>query len=141
MSRLITAYQNMTSTKGMERSISDSSNGNSLNPRLIMLSRSIKYFPTNDKHWRYRIHNINDSILITFLLCWQATAYYYHGLILDKANEPSSHVVAVSCFLAADELLAESKKACLSFCLAAPVTRLVRKICFCLRCFPIMFLY
>ncbi|WJX77139.1 hypothetical protein P8452_60474 [Trifolium repens] len=53
----------------------------------------------------------------------KATAYYYHGLILDKANEPSSHVVAVSCFLAADELLAESKKACLSFCLAAPVTR------------------
>ncbi|PNY17481.1 BRO1 domain-containing protein BROX, partial [Trifolium pratense] len=53
----------------------------------------------------------------------KATAYYYHGLILDKGNEPSSHVVAVSCFLAADELLAESKKACLSFCLAAPVTR------------------
>jgi hypothetical protein len=52
MSRLITAYQDVTSTKGMERSISDSSNGNSLNPRLIMLSRLIKYFPSNDKHWR-----------------------------------------------------------------------------------------
>ncbi|KAL5058803.1 hypothetical protein RYX36_030407 [Vicia faba] len=53
----------------------------------------------------------------------QATAYYYHGLILDKGNELSCHIVAVSCFLAADELFAESKKACLSFCLAAPVTR------------------
>ncbi|XP_027352332.1 uncharacterized protein LOC113863105 isoform X2 [Abrus precatorius] len=53
----------------------------------------------------------------------KTAAYYYHGLILDKGNEPSSHIGAVSCFLAAEELLAESKKACLSFCLAAPVTR------------------
>ncbi|XP_061352404.1 uncharacterized protein LOC133297308 [Gastrolobium bilobum] len=53
----------------------------------------------------------------------KAAAYYYHGLILDKGNEPSSHIGAVSCFLAAEELLAESKKACLSFCLAPPVTR------------------
>ncbi|KAJ1392900.1 BRO1 domain [Sesbania bispinosa] len=53
----------------------------------------------------------------------KAAAYYYHGLILDKGNEPSNHIGAVSCFLAAEELLAESKKACLSFCLAAPVTR------------------
>lgn len=53
----------------------------------------------------------------------QAAAYYYHGLIMDKGNEPSCHISAVCCFLAAEELLAESKKACLSFCLAAPVTR------------------
>ncbi|XP_028771390.1 BRO1 domain-containing protein BROX homolog [Neltuma alba] len=53
----------------------------------------------------------------------KAAAYYYHGLILDKGNEPTSHIGAVSCFLASEELLAESKKACLSFCLAAPVTR------------------
>lgn len=53
----------------------------------------------------------------------KAAAYYYNGLILDKGNEPSCHVSAVCCFLAAEELLAESKKACLSFCLAAPVTR------------------
>ncbi|KAI4348362.1 hypothetical protein L6164_009094 [Bauhinia variegata] len=53
----------------------------------------------------------------------KAAAYYYHGLILDKGSEPTSHIGAVSCFLAAQELLAESKKACLSFCLAAPVTR------------------
>ncbi|KAF3435298.1 hypothetical protein FNV43_RR22385 [Rhamnella rubrinervis] len=53
----------------------------------------------------------------------KAAAYYYHGLILDKRNEPSSHVSAVCCFLAAEKLLAESKKACLSFCLVAPVTR------------------
>ncbi|OVA09636.1 BRO1 domain [Macleaya cordata] len=53
----------------------------------------------------------------------KAAAYYYHGLILDKGSEPSSHVVAVCCFLAANELLTDSKKACLSFCMAKPVTR------------------
>ncbi|KAI9120430.1 hypothetical protein K1719_007463 [Acacia pycnantha] len=52
----------------------------------------------------------------------KAAAYYYHGVILDKGNEPTSHMSAVSCFLASEELLAESKKACLSFCLADPVT-------------------
>ncbi|KAL5717435.1 hypothetical protein ACHQM5_010435 [Ranunculus cassubicifolius] len=53
----------------------------------------------------------------------KAAAYYYHGVILDKGNEPSCHISAVCCFLAADELLGDSKKACLSFCLASPVTR------------------
>lgn len=53
----------------------------------------------------------------------KAAAYYYHGLMLDKGLEPSCHVSAVCCFLAAEELLLESKKACLSFCLASPVTR------------------
>ncbi|XP_021681581.2 uncharacterized protein LOC110665678 [Hevea brasiliensis] len=53
----------------------------------------------------------------------KAAAYYYHGLILNKGNEPACHVSAVCCFLAAEDLLTESKKACLSFCLAAPVTR------------------
>ncbi|KAK2665973.1 hypothetical protein Ddye_004547 [Dipteronia dyeriana] len=50
---------------------------------------------------------------------WKAAAYYYHGLILDKGNEPSCHVSAVCCFLAAEELQCESK----TFCLAAPITR------------------
>ncbi|KAH6811326.1 Endosomal targeting BRO1-like domain-containing protein [Perilla frutescens var. hirtella] len=63
-----------------------------------------------------------------FFLKWKhleakAAAYYYHGLILDKGTEPSSHVSAVCCFLGAEELLAESKKACLTFCLAHPITR------------------
>ena len=58
-------------------------------------------------------------------LLYQAAAYYYHGLILDKGSEPSCHVSGVCCFLAAEGLLLESKKACLSFCLASPVTRLV----------------
>ncbi|CAN6811026.1 unnamed protein product [Brassica oleracea] len=53
----------------------------------------------------------------------KAAAYYYHGLVTDKGNEPACHVSAVCCFLAAAELLAESKKACFSFCLAPPVTR------------------
>ncbi|CAN8256392.1 unnamed protein product [Cochlearia groenlandica] len=53
----------------------------------------------------------------------KAAAYYYHGLVTDKGTEPSCHVSAVCCFLAAAEILGESKKACLSFCLAPPVTR------------------
>ncbi|CAA2982828.1 BRO1 domain-containing BROX homolog isoform X2 [Olea europaea subsp. europaea] len=53
----------------------------------------------------------------------KAAAYYYHGLILDKGTEPSCHISAMCCFLAAEELQAESKKACLAFCLADPITR------------------
>ncbi|XP_010524246.1 PREDICTED: uncharacterized protein LOC104802368 isoform X2 [Tarenaya hassleriana] len=53
----------------------------------------------------------------------KAAAYYYNGLVTDKGNEPACHVSAVCCFLAASEILAESKKECLSFCLAPPVTR------------------
>ncbi|KAM0056380.1 putative BRO1 domain-containing protein BROX [Helianthus debilis subsp. tardiflorus] len=50
----------------------------------------------------------------------QAAAYYYHGLITDKGTKPSRHINAVCCFLAAEEILTESKKACLNFCLTAP---------------------
>ncbi|OAY66998.1 hypothetical protein ACMD2_04976 [Ananas comosus] len=53
----------------------------------------------------------------------KAAAYYYHGLVLDKGSEPSNHISAVCCLCAADELLIDSKRACLSFCLASPVTR------------------
>ncbi|KAL8557484.1 hypothetical protein ACS0TY_004787 [Phlomoides rotata] len=53
----------------------------------------------------------------------KAAAYYYHGLIVDKGTDPSSHVTALCCFLAAEELLAETKKACLTFCLTHPITR------------------
>ncbi|KAK2968789.1 hypothetical protein RJ640_028182 [Escallonia rubra] len=53
----------------------------------------------------------------------KAAAYYYHGLIVDKGSEPSCHISAVCCFFASEELLAESKKVFLSFCLTAPVTR------------------
>ncbi|KAB5516215.1 hypothetical protein DKX38_026863 [Salix brachista] len=53
----------------------------------------------------------------------KAAAYYYHGLILDKGTEPACHVSAVCCFLAAGGILSESKKACLTFSLADPVTR------------------
>ncbi|WZZ36368.1 hypothetical protein YC2023_019769 [Brassica napus] len=38
-------------------------------------------------------------------------------------REPACHASAVCCFLAASEILGESKKACLSFCLSPPVTR------------------
>nr|XP_010929626.1 uncharacterized protein LOC105051051 isoform X2 [Elaeis guineensis] len=53
----------------------------------------------------------------------KAAAYYYHGLVLDKGHGSSNHLNAVCCHFAAEELLTDSKKACLSFCLAAPVTR------------------
>ncbi|KAG9446271.1 hypothetical protein H6P81_012399 [Aristolochia fimbriata] len=53
----------------------------------------------------------------------KAAAYYYHGLVLDKGTEPSSHIAAVYCLFAAEEVLMESKKACLNYCLAKPVTR------------------
>ncbi|KAL1830949.1 hypothetical protein ACET3Z_000600 [Daucus carota] len=54
----------------------------------------------------------------------KAAAYYYNGLIMDKGTNPSCHTTAVCCFLAAEELLTESKKACLNFCLAVPITRI-----------------
>ncbi|CAN0924874.1 hypothetical protein LINGRAHAP2_LOCUS34435 [Linum grandiflorum] len=53
----------------------------------------------------------------------KAAAYYYHGLMLDQGSEPTCHVSAVCCFLAAQGLMNESKRACLSFSLSAPVTR------------------
>lgn len=53
----------------------------------------------------------------------KAAAYYFHGLVLNKGTGSSDHISAVCCLFAADELLTESKRACLSFCLAAPVTR------------------
>ncbi|GAV77231.1 BRO1 domain-containing protein [Cephalotus follicularis] len=53
----------------------------------------------------------------------KAAAYYFHGLILDRGNEPSGQINAICCFLAAKELLTESKRALWSYCLAAPVTR------------------
>ncbi|KAL8125398.1 hypothetical protein AgCh_012914 [Apium graveolens] len=53
----------------------------------------------------------------------KAAAYYYNGLIGDKGTNPSCHTSVVCCFLAAEELLTESKKACLNFCLTVPITR------------------
>ncbi|KMZ57100.1 Endosomal targeting BRO1-like domain-containing protein [Zostera marina] len=53
----------------------------------------------------------------------KAAAYYYHGLLLDKETRPKDHIDALNCFVASDKLLIESKKSCLHFCLAAPVTR------------------
>ncbi|KAL3526211.1 hypothetical protein ACH5RR_014583 [Cinchona calisaya] len=75
-----------------------------------------------------RINSYGDGKKLLLFIKWKylqakAAAYYYHGLILDKGTEPSCHVSAVCCFLATEELVAESKKACLCFCLADPVTR------------------
>ncbi|KAL8137838.1 hypothetical protein V2J09_003839 [Rumex salicifolius] len=53
----------------------------------------------------------------------KAAAYYYHGLMVDKGFEKQSALCAVSCFLGSKENLLDSKKICLSFFLASPVTR------------------
>ncbi|XAR52045.1 hypothetical protein NMG60_11006892 [Bertholletia excelsa] len=72
----------------------------------------------NDGYWKKQLLFIKWKYLEA-----KAASYYYHGLIFDKGTEPSCRVNAVSCFLAAEELLSESKRACLSFCLAVPITR------------------
>lgn len=53
----------------------------------------------------------------------QATAYYYHGLILDEGNTEKSHGMAVAALQAADEYLRESKRACEAFNMAPPLSR------------------
>uniref|UniRef100_A0A5B7AF75 BRO1 domain-containing protein n=1 Tax=Davidia involucrata TaxID=16924 RepID=A0A5B7AF75_DAVIN len=53
----------------------------------------------------------------------KATAYYYHGLILDEGNTEKSHGMAVAALQAADEYLKESKKACEAFNTAPPLSR------------------
>ncbi|KAL0751682.1 hypothetical protein Bca101_033685 [Brassica carinata] len=69
-------------------------------------------------------------LLFTFwkFLEAKAAAYYYHGLVTEKGSEPACHASAVCCFLAASEILGESKKACLSFCLSPPVTRVMQSL-------------
>ncbi|KAK8716929.1 hypothetical protein V6N13_044219 [Hibiscus sabdariffa] len=69
--------------------------------------------------------DLQDGVLeaISIQALGQAAAYYYHGLVLDKGSEPTCHISDVCCFLAAQEILLESKKACISVCLAIPVTR------------------
>ncbi|KAG9156514.1 hypothetical protein Leryth_006514 [Lithospermum erythrorhizon] len=53
----------------------------------------------------------------------KATAYYYHGLILDEGNTEKFHCMAVSALQAADGYLKESKKACEAFNTAVPISR------------------
>uniref|UniRef100_A0A0E0MFS7 BRO1 domain-containing protein n=1 Tax=Oryza punctata TaxID=4537 RepID=A0A0E0MFS7_ORYPU len=88
----------------------------------------VSYF--SQAHYCLSGCNTSDSFgkkLLLFLKwkCMEAkaVAYYYHGLVLDKGNEASSHISAVCCLSAADDLVADSKRACLSFCLANPITR------------------
>ncbi|RVW69972.1 hypothetical protein CK203_052700 [Vitis vinifera] len=47
----------------------------------------------------------NDARLFFILVFPQATAYYYHGLILDEGNTEKSHGMAVAALQAADEYL------------------------------------
>ena len=66
---------------------------------------------------------MTEFLMLICYLAHQAVAYYYHGLVLDKGGEPANHISAVCCLSAADDILSDSKRACLSFCLANPVTR------------------
>lgn len=59
----------------------------------------------------------------SFVVFPQATAYYYHGLILDEGNTEKSHGMAVAALQAADEYLKESKRACEAFNMAPPLSR------------------
>lgn len=64
------------------------------------------------------------SVLLSLFNFMQATAYYYHGLILDEGNTEKSHGMAIAALQAADEYLKESKKACEAFNTAPPQSRL-----------------
>ncbi|KAJ0969245.1 hypothetical protein J5N97_022122 [Dioscorea zingiberensis] len=72
-------------------------------------------------------NDANGKKLLLFLkykyLEAKASAYYYHGLILGKGSEPNDQLSSVCCHFAANELLRESKRVCLSFCLTKPLTR------------------
>ena len=59
----------------------------------------------------------------SFVVFPQATAYYYHGLILDEGNTEKSHGMAVAALQAADEYLKESKRTCEAFNMALPLSR------------------
>ncbi|KAM3197506.1 hypothetical protein ACQJBY_072897 [Aegilops geniculata] len=80
-----------------------------------------KVTPITTQTLKLLICDIINTML--HLITFQAVAYYYHALVLDKGSEPTNHISAVCCLSAADDILAESKRACLSFCLANPITR------------------
>lgn len=113
--RLIAPWQDAAPVMGVERNCSCSSNGN------ILMLRCLSFFYA--RVIRILILGKLVFVILTLRICQQAAAYYYHGLVLGKGSAPSDHVSAVCCLFAAEELLREGKRACLSFCLAAPVTR------------------
>ena len=69
--------------------------------------------------------NMNDVVkMFIVMICYQAAAYYYHGLILDEGNTEKSHGMAVAALQAADEYFKESKKLCDAFNTSPPLSRL-----------------
>eukprot|EP01018_Ginkgo_biloba_P017219 Gb_12160 [translate_table: standard] len=87
------------------------------------------------KYWRQAQYCISNALLGNgwgqkhfLFIKWKyteakAAAYYYHGLILDESIEENGHAKALACLQTAEQLLKESKTACINFCLASPVTR------------------
>ncbi|MCO5603625.1 hypothetical protein L7F22_057776 [Adiantum nelumboides] len=53
----------------------------------------------------------------------KATAYYFHGLILDEGADKERHEKAAVCLQLAETLLSESKRFCAEFCATSPATR------------------
>lgn len=53
----------------------------------------------------------------------KATAYYFHGLILDEGTDKDRHAKAAICLQSAERFLLESKKFCADFCATTPATR------------------
>eukprot|EP00250_Pteridium_aquilinum_P018137 c23965_g1_i1 orf=1204-2085(+) len=53
----------------------------------------------------------------------KATAYYFHGLILDEGADKDRHAKAAICLQLAESYLSESKKFCAEFCATTPATR------------------
>ncbi|KAI5065029.1 hypothetical protein GOP47_0019724 [Adiantum capillus-veneris] len=53
----------------------------------------------------------------------KATAYYFHGLILDEGADKDRHEKAAVCLQLAETHLTESKKFCAEFCATSPATR------------------
>lgn len=53
----------------------------------------------------------------------KATAYYFHGLILDEGSDKDRHEKAAICLQLAETYLYESKKFCAEFCATSPSTR------------------
>eukprot|EP00246_Nothoceros_aenigmaticus_P015672 TRINITY_DN666_c0_g1_i4.p1 TRINITY_DN666_c0_g1~~TRINITY_DN666_c0_g1_i4.p1 ORF type:complete len:468 (-),score=80.29 TRINITY_DN666_c0_g1_i4:297-1700(-) len=54
----------------------------------------------------------------------KATAFYFHGLILDEGQDANTHANAVACLQASQLYLKEGQKACVDFSSTTPVTRI-----------------
>ncbi|KAK1556243.1 hypothetical protein Q3G72_001311 [Acer saccharum] len=88
------------------------------------------------KYWHQAHENIQELTLANgwaakhkLFIRWKyveakAAAYYFHGLILDEGKTEGCNGMAVAALRAADEFLKQSKKACESFHMTPPLSRI-----------------